>query len=161
MDALANASNASFSIDKHGELSEINYKGRTLILLKPTTFMNLSGKAINYWLQKEKIKTENSLVITDEISLTMGQLRLKGKGSDGGHNGLKSIQEILGTNKYPRLRFGVGNNFYPGQQVNYVLGNWDESDSLILEEKIQVANDVIYSFCTLGIDRTMNFYNNK
>jgi len=161
LDALTNASNTSFSVDRHGELSELNYKGKTLILLKPTTFMNLSGKAINYWLQKEKIKIENLLVITDDISLPIGQLRLKGKGSDGGHNGLKSIQEILGTNKYPRLRFGIGDQFYPGQQVNYVLGNWDENDLQVIEEKIKVANEMIYSFCSIGIDRTMNFYNNK
>jgi len=161
LDALANASNTSFSAGRHGELSEFNHKGRTLILLKPNTFMNLSGKAINYWLQKEKIKVENSLVITDDISLPIGQLRMKGKGSDGGHNGLKSIQETLGTTKYPRLRFGIGDNFYSGQQVSYVLGNWDDNDLLVLEEKIKIANDMICSFCSTGIDRTMNFYNNK
>jgi len=161
LDALADVSNINFSVDRYGELSEFNYKGRTLILLKPTTFMNLSGKAINYWLQKEKIKIENSLVITDDISLPMGQLRMKGKGSDGGHNGLKSIQEFLGTNKYPRLRFGIGNDFYPGEQVNHVLGNWDESELQIIEEKIIVANDMICSFCNIGIERTMNFYNKK
>ena len=161
LDALANASNTQFSIDRLGELAEIKHKGRTLLLLKPSTFMNLSGKAVNYWLQKEKIKIENSLIITDDISLPLGQLRMKGKGSDGGHNGLKNIQDILGTNKYPRLRFGIGNHFHPGQQVNYVLGNWELTEIHTLDSKIKTANDMIYSFCTIGIDRTMNFYNNK
>ena len=161
LDALANASNTKFSVDRHGEVTEIKHKGRTLLLLKPTTFMNLSGKAVNYWLQKEKIGVENSLVITDDISLPLGQLRMKGKGSDGGHNGLKSIQESLGTNKYPRLRFGIGNDFHQGQQVNYVLGNWELSEIQTIESKIKIANDIICSFCTIGIDRTMNFYNNK
>ena len=161
LDALANASNIQFSADKHGELSELKHKGRTLLLLKPTTFMNLSGKAVNYWLQKEKIKIENLLVITDDISLPLGQLRLKGKGSDGGHNGLKSIQDSINTNKYPRLRFGIGNDFHQGQQVDYVLGNWELNEIQTIDNKIKAANEIIASFCTIGIDRTMNFYNNK
>ena len=161
LDALANASNIQFSVDKHGELTELKHKGRTLLLLKPTTFMNLSGKAINYWLQKEKIKIENLLVITDDISLPLGQLRLKGKGSDGGHNGLKSIQESINTNKFPRLRFGIGNDFHQGKQVDYVLGNWELNEVQTIDNKIKVAKEIICSFCTIGIERTMNIYNNK
>jgi len=161
LDAFVNASNTSFRTERLGDISEIRVKNKQLILLKPNTFMNLSGKAINYWMQKEKISSDRLLVITDDLSLPTGQLRLKSKGSDGGHNGLKSIQEILGTSIYPRLRFGIGKNFFPGQQVNYVLGKWENIESEIVEEKIPIAIDCVKSYCLQGIAPTMNVYNNK
>ena len=123
--------------------------------------MNLSGKAVNYWLQKEKISLANCLIIADDIALPFGTLRLKAKGSDGGHNGLKSIQECLGTIQYPRLRFGIGNNFLKGRQVEYVLGNWSDEEKEKLPERINLAKEMIYSFATIGIERTMTAYNNK
>ena len=123
--------------------------------------MNLSGKAVNYWVQKEKISADKLLIITDDISIDAGSFRLKPKGSDGGHNGLKSIQETLGTSNYSRLRFGVGNNFHKGQQVNYVLGEWAKEDMAFISKKIELAVELVNSFCTIGIDRTMNDYNNK
>ncbi len=161
LDSLANENSLKFSSDRLASISEFKYKGRTLILIKPTTYMNLSGKAINYWLQTEKIKKENLLVITDDIALPLGLLRLKGKGSDGGHNGLKNIQEVLNTNEYARLRFGVGNEFSKGKQVDYVLGKWSEDEKTILNERINTACDIIKSFTTIGLQLTMTNFNNK
>ena len=161
LDAFINASNTSFRTERLGDISEFRVKNKQLILLKPNTFMNLSGKAVNYWMHKEKISIDRLLIITDDLSLPTGNLRLKSKGSDGGHNGLKSIQETLGTASYPRLRFGIGKNFFPGQQVNYVLGKWENIESEIVSEKIPVAIDCIKSFCLQGIAPTMNIYNNK
>ena len=123
--------------------------------------MNLSGKAVNYWLQKEKIDINNILVITDDIALPFGKIRIKAKGSDGGHNGLKDIQQVLNTNKYPRLRFGVGSEFNPGNQVNYVLGEWSAEEQEQLKERAETIRDAIKSFVTIGLDRTMNGFNNK
>lgn len=142
--------------DHHGELAEVKWKGRTLILLKPNTYMNLSGKAIRYWLQKEKIQPENSVVVCDDLNLDFGKLRLRGKGSDGGHNGLKSIQETLGTDVYPRLRVGIGSNFSKGKQVNYVLGKWTEDEQAELPHILDHCSDVIKTFTTLGLERAMN-----
>ncbi len=161
LDALAEASNTEFSVERHGERAQLVHRGKTLVLLKPSTFMNLSGKAINYWLQKDKIQIEHLLIVSDDISLPLGTLRMKGKGSHGGHNGLKSIQEILGTSNFPRLRFGIGNNFYTGQQVEHVLGEWEEDEFSIIQKKLMVSNEMIASFCSIGLDRTMNIYNNK
>lgn len=161
LDVLAKASNVVFEPNKLADTCEIKHKGRTLILVKPTTFMNLSGKAVNYYLQKEKIKVENLLVITDDLALPFGTLRMKPKGSDGGHNGLKDIQNVLGSNKYPRLRFGIGNEFHKGQQVNYVLGDWSLEEQMELPKRITLACEMIMSFATIGLDRTMNSYNNK
>lgn len=142
--------------DHHGELAEVKFKGRTLILLKPNTYMNLSGKAIRYWLQKEKILLENSITILDDLNLEFGKQRLRAKGSDGGHNGLKSIQELLGTDAYPRLRIGIGNTFSKGKQVNFVLGKWSEDEKAGLPNILEKATEVIKTFVTIGMERAMN-----
>ena len=142
--------------DHHGELAEVKFKGRTLILLKPNTYMNLSGKAIRYWLQKEKILPENSVTILDDLNLEFGKQRLRAKGSDGGHNGLKSIQETLGSDAYPRLRIGIGNSFSKGKQVNYVLGKWSEDEKAELSRILEKASEVIKTFVTIGLERAMN-----
>ena len=134
--------------DHHGELAEVKFKGRTLILLKPNTYMNLSGKAIRYWLQKEKILPENSVTILDDLNLEFGKQRLRAKGSDGGHNGLKSIQETLGTDAYPRLRIGIGNTFSKGKQVNFVLGKWSEDEKAELSRILEKATEVVKTFVT-------------
>ena len=151
----------SFAIDRLGDVATYKFKGRTLILLKPSTYMNLSGKALNYWMQQEKIPVERTLVITDDLALPFGKLRLKGKGSDGGHNGLKDIIAVLNTTKFPRLRFGVGSDFAKGRQVDYVLGEWSQEERETLTERIEIAHEFIKSFVTVGIDRTMNMLNNK
>jgi PTH1 family peptidyl-tRNA hydrolase len=161
LDMLAEQSGTFFSNDRFADVAEIKYKGKTLILIKPTTYMNLSGKAVNYWLQKEKILPENMLVITDDIALPFGTIRIRPKGSDGGHNGLKSINEIINTQDYPRLRFGVGNNFPKGRQAEYVLGEWNEEELKTLEQRIDVATQVVKSFATAGLQRTMNDFSNK
>jgi PTH1 family peptidyl-tRNA hydrolase len=142
--------------DHHGELAEVKWKGRTLILLKPNTYMNLSGKAIRYWLQKEKLQPENSMVVCDDLNLDFGKLRLRPKGSDGGHNGLKSIQEMLGTDEYPRLRVGIGDNFSKGKQVNFVLGKWTEGEKAELPHILERCAEVLKTFATLGLERAMN-----
>lgn len=161
LDAFAKASNVSFSPNRYADTATVKYKGRSLLLVKPTTFMNLSGKAVNYYLQEEKIPLERLLIITDDIALPFGTLRLKAKGSDGGHNGLKNINQILGRQDYPRLRFGVGNEFSPGSQVNYVLGEWDEEQAKQLPERLEQCQKVIQAFTTIGIQRTMNEFNGK
>ncbi len=161
LDMLAEQSGTFFSNDRLADIAEIKYKGKILILIKPTTYMNLSGKAVNYWLQKEKILPENMLVITDDIALPFGTIRIRPKGSDGGHNGLKSINEIMNTQDYPRLRFGVGNNFPKGRQAEYVLGEWNEEELKTLEQRIDVATQVVKSFATTGLQRTMNDFSNK
>jgi len=161
LDALAKASNISFNDARYGSISEVKHKGRTFILLKPSTYMNLSGKAISYWLQKEKIPVENLLVVLDDIALPLGTLRLRANGSDGGHNGLKSIDSILGHQNYARLRFGIGGDFPKGHQVDYVLGELDEEDKGKLPERLTKAAEIIFSFGTIGVERTMNFFNKK
>jgi len=142
--------------DHHGERAEVRHKGRTIILLKPNTYMNLSGKAIRYWLQKEKIPVENSLVVCDDLNLDFGKLRLRAKGSDGGHNGLKSIQELLGTTEYPRLRVGIGSDFGRGKQVNYVLGKWSDDEAAELPNILEKSAETIKAFVTIGVERAMN-----
>lgn len=161
LDALAKASNIFFKTERYGDVAEFKFKGRTFILLKPSTYMNLSGKAVSYWLQKEKIPLENLLIITDDLALSLGTLRLKGKGSDGGHNGLKSIQSLVGTSKYARLRFGIGDKFSKGHQINYVLGEWSSDEEKILPERIEKATEIIKAFGTIGLNFTMNQFNNK
>jgi PTH1 family peptidyl-tRNA hydrolase len=161
LDALAKASNIFFEPNKLGDTATLKFKGRTFILLKPSTFMNLSGKAVNYYLQKEKIKQENLLVITDDIALPFGTLRLKGKGSDGGHNGLKNIIEVLGHTNYARLRFGVGSEFVKGKQINHVLGNFAPEEQDLLPERLEKTTQVIKAFGTIGLNRTMSEFNNK
>lgn len=161
LDALAEASNISFTPDRLADKASFRFKGKTFILIKPSTYMNLSGKAVRYWLTQEKINIENLIVIVDDLALPFGSLRLKGKGSDGGHNGLKSIQEVLQTNIYARLRFGIGDEFSKGQQINYVLGEWSRRELENLEPRVDLACEIIKSFGTAGLNNTMNSYNNK
>ncbi|MCF6213284.1 MAG: aminoacyl-tRNA hydrolase [Flavobacteriaceae bacterium] len=161
LDALASKEKVIFETLKLGDLARFNFKGRTFVMLKPSTYMNLSGKAVNYWMQKEKVSSSHLLIVCDDINLTLGTIRLKAKGSDGGHNGLKDIQEVLQTTKYPRLRFGVGADFSKGKQVDYVLGNWSAEDNTLLAENIDKACESIKSFGTAGLANTMNVFNNK
>ena len=161
LDALAGASNISFNDRRYGFTAEYRYKSRDFFLLKPATYMNLSGRAVNYWLQKEKIPLENLLVIVDDLALPFGTLRVKAKGSPGGHNGLRNISDMLGTNEYARLRFGIGDNFHQGFQVDYVLSPWSPEERKLLPEKIDSCIEIIQSFGTIGIERTMNIYNTK
>ncbi|AWM13441.1 aminoacyl-tRNA hydrolase [Flavobacterium sediminis] len=161
LDHFAKTENIDFSTAKLGDVAEFKIKGRTLILLKPNTYMNLSGKAVKYWMDKENISKENILVITDDLNIPFGTLRLKGKGSDGGHNGLKNIQLLLNTNEYPRFRFGISDSFKKGQQINYVLGEWDEEEKEKLQERLQTASEVIKSFALAGLSNTMNTFNGK
>ncbi|NRA11961.1 MAG: aminoacyl-tRNA hydrolase [Crocinitomicaceae bacterium] len=161
VESFAEERDGEFSVDKQAEVSKVKFKGRTIILIKPTTFMNLSGKAVNYWMQQEKIPLENILVVTDDIALPFGKLRMKGKGSDGGHNGLKDIQATLNTPNYARLRFGVGSEFNPGKQINYVLGEWHKDEDAAMGERIMVAKSFIKDFTTIGLNRTMSNWNNK
>ncbi|MNU44578.1 Peptidyl-tRNA hydrolase [compost metagenome] len=161
VEALAKELGGSFTLQKTAEVAEVKFKGRTVILVKPTTYMNLSGKAVNYYLQKEKIPKENLVVITDDLALPFGKLRMKGKGSDGGHNGLKDIQATLNTTEYCRLRFGVGADFSKGQQVDYVLGEWSTEERETLNERIQVATEFLKSYAAVGIQLTMTNWNNK
>ena len=161
LDAFAKASNTIFEDKRYGAVCEVKLKGRTLLLLKPNTYMNLSGKAVHYWVQKEKISIEDILVIVDDLALPFGTLRLRGQGSDGGHNGLKNINELLGSNKYARLRYGIGNDFLKGRQVDYVLGNWDEKEQEQLPELLKRGGDIITDFVLQGIARAMNIHNTK
>ena len=162
VDALAKANNAAPFVDKrYGFTTSFSIKGRQLILLKPSTFMNLSGLALRYWMQKENIPLENVLIVVDDIALPFGSLRLKGKGSDAGHNGLKHIAATLGTQNYARLRFGIGNGFPKGGQVDYVLGHFSDEDRKILDERLAEAGEIIKSFCPAGINITMNQFNKK
>ena len=161
LDALARASNAVFRDGRYGFTTTISVKGRQLILLKPSTYMNLSGNAVRYWLQREKIPLENLLVVVDDIALPFGTLRMKGKGSDAGHNGLKHIAATLGTQGYARLRFGIGNDFPRGGQIDYVLGEFGEEDLKLLPERLEKAGEMVKSFCLAGLEITMTQYNNK
>ncbi len=157
--ALAEKYKASFRMDRLAAVSEFKLKGKTLICILPSTFMNLSGKAVKYWMDKEKIAVEHILVVVDELAIPLAKLRLRPGGSDAGHNGLKSIQEILQTNDYPRLRFGIGNNYPKGMQVEYVLGRWTPEEMPLVKKKIDACVEVIESFVLSGIDRTMNHAN--
>ncbi len=161
LDALAKASNIFFSDKRYGAVASLSIKGRQLVLLKPSTFMNLSGYAVRYWMQQEKVPLENVLVVVDDLALPFGALRLKGKGSDAGHNGLRHIATTLGTENYARLRFGIGNDFPRGGQIDYVLGTFSEEDLKTMDERVNIAIEMIKSFCLAGIDITMNQYNKK
>jgi PTH1 family peptidyl-tRNA hydrolase len=161
LDALAEASNIVFSDQRYGWITEYKFKGRTFILLKPSTFMNLSGKAVNYWMQKESIPIENLLVVVDDLALPLGSVRLRAKGSDAGHNGLKNIALMLGSQDYARLRVGIGDNFRQGQQIDYVLGEWDKQEKLELPAMIDTSVEIIKSFATIGINQTMTFFNKR
>jgi PTH1 family peptidyl-tRNA hydrolase len=161
LDELAKREGVSFRVDRLASVAEFRFKGKVFVLIKPSTYMNLSGRAINYWMQAEKIHIQSLLVITDDLALPFGSLRMKTKGSDGGHNGLKSIQETLNNTVYTRLRFGVGSSFSKGRQVDYVLGRWSEDENKTLPERIDLAIEMIKSYGTIGPDRTMSLYNNK
>jgi PTH1 family peptidyl-tRNA hydrolase len=159
VDALVSKHGGSFTTDRLAGRAEISYRGKILTCIKPSTFMNLSGKAVRYWLEKKKIPIERMLIITDDIALPLSRLRLRGNGSDAGHNGLKSVFDELQTENYPRLRYGVGNDFPRGTQVEYVLGRWRTEDFPLLKIKNEKAVQVIESFVHMGLERTMNDYN--
>jgi PTH1 family peptidyl-tRNA hydrolase len=161
LDAMAAASNTAFSDRRYGSVCEIKYRGRDLILLKPSTFMNLSGNAVNYWMKKEKIPLQNLLVIVDDIALPLGSVRMRHKGSAGGHNGLAHISSVLGTDEYPRIRFGIGNGFHKGTQVNFVLGKWSSEEKKIIESRISMVQDMIRSFAFAGTELTMTTFNKE
>ena len=161
LDHLAETNDISFETVKLGDVATLKIKGRTLILLKPSTYMNLSGKAIKYWLEKEKIPLENLLVVTDDLNLPFGSLRLKTKGSDGGHNGLKDTQDKLQTVKYNRFRFGISDEFSKGRQVDYVLGEWSDDENSKLKERLKISAELIKSFVLAGVNTTMNQFNGK
>jgi len=159
LDSLAKEKEFSFETLKLGDVGSFKIKGRSVLCLKPSTYMNRSGKALKYWMEKEKIPLENVLVLTDDINLPFGSLRLKGKGSDGGHNGLQDIQLFLNTNQYNRLRFGVGADFSQGRQVDYVLSPWSDEEEKLLEKRLQKAADSVISFVLAGLKITMNEFN--
>jgi PTH1 family peptidyl-tRNA hydrolase len=161
LDAFAKASNVVFSTQRYGDLTEVKFKGKTFILLKPSTYMNLSGNAVNYWLQSENIPQDKLLVVLDDLALPTGTIKIKGKGSDGGHNGLKHINQVLGNSNYARLRFGIGNDFPQGYQMEYVLAKWLKNEYEALIPHFEEAVEVIKSFALAGIERTMNIYNKK
>ena len=161
IDRVAKDLECDFALSRHAYRAEAKYKGRTLVLIKPTTYMNLSGKAVKYWMTTEKIPRENILVIVDDLALPVGTLRLKGKGGAGGHNGLTDIEMCLGTQDYARLRVGIGDNFSRGRQVDYVLSKFPDDDLATINEKADTACEIVKSFATIGIERTMNYFNTK
>ena len=161
VDAFVKEHDASFETEKLGDIARLRIKGKTVIVLKPSTYMNLSGKAIQYWMKQENIKVENLLVITDDLNIDFGKLRVKGKGSSGGHNGLKDIQEKFNTGAYPRFRFGVGADYGRGRQVDYVLGQWNKEEESEMIERIPTSVKAITSFITAGLSNTMNEFNGK
>lgn len=161
LDFLARESGIFFAPGRYGSVVETKYRGRQLILLKPSTYMNLSGKAVSYWLKQEKIPLERLLVVTDDLALPFGKIRMRSKGSDGGHNGLKSVNEILGNTNYARLRFGIGDEFHKGKQVDYVLSKWSEEEIKALDDRLKISADAIKTFTFLGIERTMSAFNNR
>lgn len=160
LDALAANLGGKFSVERLAEKTELKWKGQILVGIKPTTYMNESGRAVKYWLEKEKIALGNMLVVLDDLALPLSRLRLRPGGSDAGHNGLRSIQEHLGTDAWPRLRLGIGNNFPKGRQVEFVLGKWSANELPVVQNKVQRSVEIIESFATIGIERTMNLYNN-
>jgi len=159
LDAFAKESGALFSDRRYGSVCEVKYKGRTFVLLKPSTFMNLSGNAVDYWLKREKIPVENLLVIVDDIALPLGSIKMKPKGSDGGHNGLAHINTVLSTSEYARIRVGIGNGFRKGGQVSYVLGRWNKEEKKLIEERINLVVEMIRSFGLTGTELTMTAFN--
>ena len=158
-DAFVQKHSAVFQSGRLADVATLKWKGKNILVIKPTTFMNLSGKAVKYWMDKEKIEIENILVLVDELALPLSKLRLRGSGSDAGHNGLKSIQEMLLTEKYPRLRYGIGNNYPKGMQVDFVLGKWTVEELPVVNLKLQKCVEVIESFISIGIERTMTEVN--
>jgi PTH1 family peptidyl-tRNA hydrolase len=160
-DHLAEKLNTSFKSERYGDVAIANYRGKRFIILKPATYMNLSGKAVRYWLEKEKIDKNNLLIITDDVNLDFGTIRIRPKGSDGGHNGLKSIQELIGGAQYPRLRFGIGKDYPQGRQVDYVLGKWTEEQIRQIPDLLNTVTDAVINFAQEGLQRTMNKFNSK
>jgi PTH1 family peptidyl-tRNA hydrolase len=160
LDAIAQKRNASFEVSRLGDVASFRFKGRTLVLLKPSTFMNLSGKAVRYWMDSEKVPLDRVLILTDDLAMPFGTLRLRGKGGAGGHNGLSDIEMIMQTPKYGRLRFGIGSEFSKGQQVDYVLGRWSDAETALLPDRFNRCDELVCSFATAGLDRTMNAFNN-
>ncbi len=161
LDALARSFNASFEGDRYAEIAELRHKGRTFILVKPQTFMNLSGKAVRYWMEKENVALERVLVITDDLALPFGKIRLRANGSAGGHNGLTSIIEVVGSQEFPRLRFGIGADFPRGRQAEHVLSPWTAEESKTLEERTEIACKAVLQFGLLGIAHAMNNFNTR
>jgi len=161
VDFFAKKEGINFETVKLGSLAEFKFKGRTFLLLKPNTYMNLSGKAVKYWMDKENIPLENILVIADDLNLAFGTIRIKPKGSDGGHNGLKSIHATLNTTNYTRFRFGISDEFKKGKQIDYVLGEWEEDEKAKLPERLDLSSEVIKSFGTAGLENTMTSFNGK
>jgi PTH1 family peptidyl-tRNA hydrolase len=161
LDIFAKTSNVSFVTKRYGDIAEAKYKGKTFILLKPSTYMNLSGNAVNYWMQTEKIPQDKFIVALDDLALAPGTIRIKGKGSDGGHNGLKHINQILGNSDYTRLRFGIGSDFPQGYQMEYVLSKWSKAEYEALIPAFETAVEAIKSFATAGLERTMNLFNTR
>lgn len=161
LDAFAQASNITFTTDRYGDVAHMRLKNKLLTLLKPSTFMNLSGNAVRYWKEKEGIELDHILILVDDIALPFGTIRLKPSGSDAGHNGIKNIAQMLGTQSYPRLRFGVGNDFPRGCQIDYVLGPFSPEQRTLLPARIDVACDAIRAYCLAGLSRAMNEFNNK
>jgi PTH1 family peptidyl-tRNA hydrolase len=161
LDYFAKKESLTFQTAKLGEIAECKIKGRTILLLKPNTYMNLSGKAVKYWMEKEKIDKENILIITDDLNISFGTIRIKTKGSDGGHNGLKNIQLLLNSTEYPRFRFGISDEFKKGKQIDYVLGEWNDDEKLKLTERLELSSKIISSFALAGLNTTMNEYNGK
>ncbi|MDE3742467.1 aminoacyl-tRNA hydrolase [Maribacter polysaccharolyticus] len=160
LDQLAKEKEFTYETAKLGDVGSFKIKGRTVLCLKPSTFMNRSGKALKYWMEKEKIPLENVLVVTDDINLPFGTLRMKTKGSDGGHNGLKDIQLLLNTTNYNRFRFGIGAEFSKGRQIEYVLGEWNEIEMETLQERLERSTKLIVSYVLSGVKLTMNQFNN-
>ena len=159
LDAFVIKHGGFFKLDRLAEVAEVKWKGKTFICIKPTTFMNLSGKAFKYWMDKEKVELENTLTIVDDLALPISKLRLRASGSDAGHNGLKDIQLTLGTDAYPKLRFGIGSNFQKGQQIDFVLGKWAADEKKTINLKIEKSVEVIESFAAIGLSRTMTMAN--
>ena len=159
LDAMAMASNISFTEKRYGSTGEVRYKGRDLILLKPSTYMNLSGNAVSYWLKKENIPLENLLIIVDDIALPLGSIRMRSRGSDGGHNGLAHISTTLDTNDYSRIRIGIGNGYRKGGQIDFVLGRWDTEEKKFIDDRISIVVDMIRSFAFAGTELTMTAFN--
>ncbi len=160
LDAFVRKHNGFFKLDRLAEVAEVKWKGKTFVCIKPTTYMNLSGKSFKYWMDKEKLPIEQTITVVDDLALPLNKLRLRGSGSDAGHNGLKDIQLTLGTDQYTKLRFGIGNNFQKGGQVDFVLGKWLPEEQLIVNKKVIACTEIIESFAAIGLEKVMNMANN-
>lgn len=161
LEKMAEKAEQKFVNSNFGEIAQFKFKSRPVTLLKPNTYMNLSGKAVKFWLDKENIRLENLLIVTDDLNLDFGTIRMRGKGSDGGHNGLKNIQDVLQTTKYPKLRFGIGNKYEQGRQIDFVIGKWTQEERTQLPERISCMSEAAYSFIFNGLSNAMNQYNGK